>query len=74
MIDKEEIISTLTKDYGPKIPIDTVDMGLIRGIKIDTGNVQIQIKLMVLGCPISNFIAENIKQKEARVIFSKGHI
>ena len=63
MITKDKIIETLKHCYDPEIPINIVDLGLIYDIRIEQGNVSIQMTLTARGCPMSAFIADNVKRR-----------
>ena len=63
MITKDKIIETLKHCYDPEIPINIVDLGLIYDIRIEQGNVSIQMTLTARGCPMSTFIADNVKRR-----------
>ena len=63
MITNEKIVDTLKQCYDPEIPINIVDLGLIYDIQINKKDVQIKMTLTARGCPMSGFIAENVKQR-----------
>ena len=63
MVTKDKIIETLKQCYDPEIPINIVDLGLIYDIRIEQGTVLIKMTLTARGCPMSAFIAENVKRR-----------
>jgi len=63
MVTKDTIVETLKECYDPEIPINIVDLGLIYDIAIEKGNVSVKITLTARGCPMSRFIAENVKKR-----------
>jgi metal-sulfur cluster biosynthetic enzyme len=63
MVAKDQIMEILKQCYDPEIPINIVDLGLIYEVRIDQGNVFIKMTLTARGCPMSGFIAENVKQR-----------
>lgn len=62
---KEAIIETLRDCYDPEIPINVVDLGLIYNIEIKSGSVEIKMTLTALGCPLSETIIQDMKQRVA---------
>jgi metal-sulfur cluster biosynthetic enzyme len=63
MASKDEIMNALKECYDPEIPINVVDLGLIYGVKINSGSVKLRITLTALGCPLSGTIIDDIKNK-----------
>ena len=67
MVEKSQVMSALKKCYDPEVPINIVDLGLIYGINIKGGNVDIKMTLTSPGCPMGSFIIENIKNKVSKI-------
>jgi metal-sulfur cluster biosynthetic enzyme len=63
MVTKDKIMEILKQCYDPEIPINIVDLGLIYDVRIDRGNVFVKMTPTACGCPMSGFIAENVKQR-----------
>lgn len=50
--------------FDPEIPVNVYDLGLIYKIDVsDTKDVTIDMTLTAVGCPMGEFIAEDVKQK-----------
>ncbi len=50
--------------FDPEIPVNVYDLGLIYKIDVsDTKDVTIDMTLTAVGCPMGDFIAEDVKQK-----------
>lgn len=50
--------------YDPEIPVNIYDLGLIYGVDIDNNhNVTITMTLTAPGCPVADFIAEDVRQR-----------
>ncbi len=50
--------------FDPEIPVNVYDLGLIYKIDVDDDkNVTIDMTLTAVGCPMGEFIAEDVKQK-----------
>ena len=57
-VEKEEILEALKNVYDPEIPINVVDLGLIYDVKVESGNVYVQMTLTAPGCGMGPFIAQ----------------
>ncbi|MDR0686056.1 MAG: iron-sulfur cluster assembly protein [Dysgonamonadaceae bacterium] len=70
---EEEIVKMLKTVYDPEIPVNIYDLGLIYGIDIDDSkNVTITMTLTAPGCPMADFIAEDVKQRVESVSEVRG--
>jgi FeS assembly SUF system protein len=59
---EEEIVKMLKTVYDPEIPVNIYDLGLIYDVDIDDEkNVTITMTLTAPGCPVADFIAEDVK-------------
>ena len=54
-----EIQEALRDVYDPEIPVNVLDLGLIYDIKIDEGQVYVQMTLTAPGCGMGPYIAQN---------------
>lgn len=65
MIREEEVWKVLKECYDPEIPINIVDLGLVYEVNIiqELAQVKVKMTLTAPGCPMTQFIAENIRQK-----------
>ncbi len=62
-IKKQDIMKKLKECYDPEIPVNIVDLGLIYDVKIDKNKVYVKMTLTTIGCPMHNFIVEDIRSK-----------
>jgi len=61
---EEAIIKVLKTVYDPEIPVNVYDLGLIYKIEVDDEkNVQIDMTLTAPGCPLADFIMEDVRMK-----------
>lgn len=61
---EDRIVAMLKTVYDPEIPVDVYNLGLIYNIDLqDDGNVVIDMTLTSPGCPMSDFLLEDIRQK-----------
>lgn len=62
MIKKQEVLEALKKVHEPKLKKDLVELGMIRNIMIDEGNIKLTLALTTLRCPLKNQMVDEIKQ------------
>ena len=61
---EENIIRMLKTVFDPEIPVNIYDLGLIYKIDVDDDKkVVIDMTLTAPGCPMADFITEDVKQK-----------
>jgi len=61
---EEEIVKMLKTVYDPEIPVNIYDLGLVYGVEADDEkNVTITMTLTAPGCPVADFIVEDVKMK-----------
>ena len=65
---KEVIVNALKKVLDPELGISLVDLGLIYDVKISqSGKVTVVMTLTTVGCPLFDYMAENIKQEIGKI-------
>ena len=62
-----EIQEALRDVYDPEIPVNVLDLGLIYDIKIDEGQVYVQMTLTAPGCGMGPYIAQNAEGRIAEI-------
>jgi len=61
---EEKIVKMLKTVYDPEIPVNIYDLGLIYGVDVDDEkNVTVTMTLTAPGCPVADFIIEDVKMK-----------
>ncbi|MDH6312583.1 FeS assembly SUF system protein [Parabacteroides sp. PFB2-10] len=61
---EEKIVSMLKTVYDPEIPVNVYDLGLIYKIDIDDDkHVTIDMTLTAPGCPVADFIVEDVRMR-----------
>jgi FeS assembly SUF system protein len=61
---EEDIVKALKTVYDPEIPVNVYDLGLIYRIDVDDKkNVEIDMTLTAPGCPLADFIMEDVRMK-----------
>ncbi len=64
-VTEEQVYAALKEVNDPELPISLVDLGLIYGVEVDNGNVDITMTLTASGCPAIDMIKEDIIEKLA---------
>ena len=60
MIDVDEITEALCNVIDPELGLDFVELGLIYGIDVNAGDVEITFTLTTPACPIGPQVSEQI--------------
>ena len=62
---EDKIVQVLRTVYDPEIPVNVYDLGLIYKIDFDekTGILDIDMTLTAPGCPMADFIVDDVRQK-----------
>jgi len=60
---KRKIIKVLKDIYDPEIPINIYDLGLVYRIDIKNNNVELDITLTSMGCPLALVLPRYIEEK-----------
>ena len=58
----EDVQDALSNVIDPELGLDFVELGLIYGIEIDGGNVQVTFTLTSPACPIGPQVSEQIEE------------
>ena len=62
---EENIVKVLKTVYDPEIPANIYDLGLIYRIdyKAEDGSLDLDMTLTAPGCPLADYIMEDVRQK-----------
>ena len=60
-LTEEAILETLRRVVDPEIDCNIVDLGLVYGVRIEGGNVTVQMTLTTQGCPMHESIAAGVR-------------
>ena len=59
---KEKIIGEIKKIYGPEIPVNIYDLGLIYDVKVDEkNNVDVKMTLTTPNCPVAESLSMEVE-------------
>ena len=58
----DAILDVLRGVPDPEMPISIVDLGIVDGVRIDNGNVSVDVLPTFVGCPALEMIADDVKR------------
>ena len=61
MVTEQEIRKALRRVIDPEIGINVVDLGMIREILVEEGEVEVRMVLTASGCPLADFLVEQVR-------------
>ena len=62
-VTEEQLLHALQDVEDPEFPMSVVDMGLIYGLKADSGQVHIDLTFTAMGCPGMQYVLEDIESR-----------
>ena len=62
MVDQDDVFEALTNVIDPELGLDFVELGLVYGVEIDGGNVNITFTLTTPACPIGPQVSEQMEE------------
>jgi metal-sulfur cluster biosynthetic enzyme len=62
----ERLWAALAEVQDPEMPVNLVDLGVIYGIVEKNGIVDVDLTFTAMGCPASDFILEDIRERLLR--------
>ncbi|MBP3774559.1 MAG: DUF59 domain-containing protein [Bacteroidaceae bacterium] len=65
LLTEDHIVEVLRTVYDPEIPVNIFDLGLIYRIDFnaETGELNLDMTLTAPGCPMADYIMEDVRQK-----------
>lgn len=66
-VSQELVGMALRSCYDPEIPVNIVDLGLVRNVRIDGGIVGVRMTLTAPGCPMGQSIIDDVQQTVSAV-------
>lgn len=64
-LNREDVLEALRDVYDPEIPVNIVDLGLVYGVEIDDGDVDVKMTLTFAGCGMGPYIAQQAEWRLA---------
>jgi metal-sulfur cluster biosynthetic enzyme len=62
----DRLLEALRDVQDPEMPVNIVDLGLVYGIRQQTGLVTVDLTFTAMGCPASEFILDDIRERLLR--------
>jgi metal-sulfur cluster biosynthetic enzyme len=62
MVDEDEVLEALSNVIDPELGLDFVELGLVYGVEIDGGCVNITFTLTTPACPIGPQVSEQMQE------------
>jgi metal-sulfur cluster biosynthetic enzyme len=62
----ERLWDALSEVQDPEMPVNLVDLGVIYGVSEQDGVVAVDLTFTAMGCPASEFILEDIRERLLR--------
>ena len=66
-ITRDDVVEALRDVYDPEIPVNIVDLGLVYDIKVEDGDIDIQMTLTFAGCGMGPYIAQQAEWRLAEL-------
>ena len=66
-LTRDEVYEALKDVYDPEIPVNVVDLGLIYGVEVEEGNVDVTMTLTFAGCGMGPYIAQQAEWRIAEM-------
>ena len=66
-ITKDVVLEALHDVFDPEIPVNVVDLGLIYGVEVEDGNVDVRMTLTFAGCGMGPYIAQQAEWRIAEI-------
>ena len=66
-VSEEQVIVAIKKVKDPELPINIYDLGLIRKLDINDGNVHIAMTLTTPNCPVADLMPSQVFEKVSKV-------
>ena len=66
-VTKDVVLEALHDVFDPEIPVNVVDLGLIYGVEVEDGNVDVRMTLTFAGCGMGPYIAQQAEWRIAEI-------
>lgn len=62
----ERLLDALRDVQDPEMPVSIVDLGLIYGLRVRNGRVDVDLTFTAMGCPAADFILDDVRARLLR--------
>jgi metal-sulfur cluster biosynthetic enzyme len=63
MFDSKTIWNALAEVTDPEMPISIVDMGMIYDVRLNDGNVEVDMTFTAIACPAMDMLISDVREK-----------
>jgi metal-sulfur cluster biosynthetic enzyme len=63
LIDLKTVWAALTEVTDPEMPISIVDMGMIYDVRLNDGNVEVDMTFTAIACPAMDMLISDVREK-----------
>lgn len=67
MPTQDDVLKALSTVIDPEIGISITDLGLIYGVQVEGGKVDVKMTLTTVGCPMANRLRQDAQDAVARM-------
>lgn len=66
-VTRDDVLEALRDVFDPEIPVNVVDLGLVYGVEVTDGDVDVKMTLTFAGCGMGPYIAQQAEWRLAEV-------
>ena len=66
-VTSDEVLEALKDVFDPEIPVNVVDLGLVYGVHVGEGDVEVKMTLTFAGCGMGPYIAQQAEWRIAEI-------
>jgi metal-sulfur cluster biosynthetic enzyme len=66
-VTNDDVLEALRDVYDPEIPVNIVDLGLVYGVAVDEGDIDVRMTLTFAGCGMGPYIAQQAEWRLAEL-------
>jgi metal-sulfur cluster biosynthetic enzyme len=63
LIDLKTVWAALTEVTDPEMPISIVDMGMIYDVRLNEGNIEVDMTFTAIACPAMDMLISDVREK-----------
>ena len=66
-VTRDDVLEALRDVFDPEIPVNVVDLGLVYGVEVTDGDVDVKMTLTFAGCGMGPYIAQQAEWRIAEI-------